>query len=111
MRTMKKRWVLVPVALGVAATAWWLSSPARGGGGGGGGNGAAAPGPAEVVAPGLVEGRSEVIDLAFETAGRIAAVLVDEGARVEAGQLLARLDDRLARAHVAQAEAGLAAAR
>jgi multidrug resistance efflux pump len=65
----------------------------------------------ELVAPGLVEGSGEVLDLAFDRAGRITAVLVDEGAHVEKGQVLARLDDRVARAHVAQAEAVLAAAR
>ena len=65
----------------------------------------------EVVAPGLVEPLRDPMALGFETAGRVAEVLVDEGDRVEAGQLLARLDDRLARARVAAAEASLASAR
>lgn len=67
--------------------------------------------PAALVAPALVEGAADVLALGFETAGRVAAVLVNEGDRVTRGQLLARLDDRLARARVAQAEGALAAAR
>ena len=35
-----------------------------------------------------------VVNLAFETSGRISAMLVSEGARVAPGQLLAVLDDR-----------------
>lgn len=37
-----------------------------------------------------------VVDLAFETSGRLSALLVSEGARVQPGQLLAVLDDRQA---------------
>ncbi|RME84708.1 MAG: HlyD family efflux transporter periplasmic adaptor subunit [Caldilineae bacterium] len=55
------------------------------------------------------------IDVAFETGGRIAEILVDEGESVTSGQLLARLDDSLlalqlaaARADVVEAEAKLA---
>jgi multidrug resistance efflux pump len=66
---------------------------------------------AEVVAPGLVEGSGDTLDLGFDRAGRITAVLVEEGSRVEKGQVLARLDDRVERARLAQAEAALAAAR
>jgi multidrug resistance efflux pump len=68
------------------------------------------PAPRLVVAPGTVEAASERIDLAFEQAGRVTEVLVAEGERVAAGQLLARLDGRLARARVARAEAALASA-
>jgi multidrug resistance efflux pump len=69
------------------------------------------PASSSVVAPGLVEGSSETIELAFETAGRIEEIRVDEGDQVTAGQVLARLDDRLARARVAAAEAALEAVR
>ncbi len=55
------------------------------------------------------------VDLGFRAGGRIAAIAVDEGAQVKAGQLLASLDrapidDRAAqaRANVAQAQAELA---
>lgn len=64
-----------------------------------------------VVAPGLVEPERDPVALGFETSGRVAEVLVDEGDGIEAGALLARLDNRLARARVAAAEAALAAAR
>ncbi len=68
---------------------------------------AAAP---ALVAPGLVDAQGERVALGFETAGRIVETLVAEGDAVTAGQPLARLDDRIARARVARAEAGLAAA-
>jgi HlyD family secretion protein len=67
--------------------------------------------PATLVAPGRVEPVRDPVKLAFEAQGRIAEILVDEGDAVHAGQILARLDDRLARARVAAAEAGLAQAR
>ncbi|HEX3759134.1 MAG TPA: HlyD family efflux transporter periplasmic adaptor subunit [Kofleriaceae bacterium] len=67
--------------------------------------------PAVLVAPGRVEPVHDPVQLAFEAQGRIADILVDEGDPVHAGQVLARLDDRLARARVAAAEAGLAQAR
>ena len=63
--------------------------------------------PAVIVAPGRVEPVHDVVSLAFETGGRIAAIEVDEGDTVQAGQVLARLDDRLARARVAAAEAAV----
>src|SRR5262249_44766778 len=68
-------------------------------------------GPRELVAPAMVEPTGERIELAFEQPGHVAEVLVKEGDRVVAGQLLARLDDRLPRARVAHAEAALAAAQ
>jgi HlyD family secretion protein len=67
--------------------------------------------PTTIVAPGRVEPVRDPVKLAFEAQGRIAEILVDEGDAVHAGQVLARLDDRLARARVAAAEAGLAQAR
>jgi multidrug resistance efflux pump len=64
-----------------------------------------------IVAPGRVEPLRDPIALAFEAPGRIVAIEVDEGDTVKAGQVVARLDDRLAKAHVAGAEAALAQAR
>jgi HlyD family secretion protein len=61
----------------------------------------------EVVSPGVVEPQQEQVALAFETAGRITEMLVQEGERVAAGQVLARLDERLALSRVARAEAAL----
>jgi multidrug resistance efflux pump len=70
----------------------------------------AAPVTSKVVAPATVESVSERVELAFEQAGRVTEVLVAEGQRVEAGQVLARLDSRVATARVARAEAALASA-
>lgn len=66
---------------------------------------------AVIVAPGRVEPVRDAVSLAFETGGRITAIEVDEGDTVHAGQVLARLDDRLARARVAAAEAAVEGAR
>jgi HlyD family secretion protein len=66
--------------------------------------------PAALVAPATVEAVDQRVDLAFEQAGRVVEILVHEGDRVEKGQLVARLDDRIARARVHRAEAALAAA-
>jgi HlyD family secretion protein len=69
------------------------------------------PADAEVVAPGRVEGRDRVLSLAFEQTGRIVSLPVKEGQRVKKGDLLAMLDDRIAKARLAQAEAALMGAR
>ena len=66
--------------------------------------------PSTLVAPGRVEPVRDPVALAFEAGGRIAAIDVDEGAFVHAGQVIARLDDRLPRARVAAAEAAVAQA-
>lgn len=50
------------------------------------------------------------VQLGFRVGGRIAELLVDEGDRVNAGQVLARLDTRPLRDRLASAEARLAAA-
>jgi multidrug resistance efflux pump len=65
----------------------------------------------EVVAPGRVEGRDRVLNLAFEQTGRIVLLPVKEGQHVTKGELLAALDDRVAKARLAHAEAGLMGAR
>ncbi|MEZ5592813.1 MAG: biotin/lipoyl-binding protein [Gammaproteobacteria bacterium] len=49
------------------------------------------------------------VDLAFNNAGRITRMLVQEGDRVSQGELLATLDTRRLRARLAQAEAQVAA--
>lgn len=49
--------------------------------------------------------------LAFERAGRVAEMLAAEGARVEAGALLARLDDAVLQAELRAAQASAAADR
>ena len=67
--------------------------------------------PITLIAPGHVEPARDAVKLAFETSGRIVEILVDEGDNVAAGQVLARLDDRLATARVGAAQAGLAQAK
>jgi len=67
--------------------------------------------PAMLVAPGRVEPERAPVKLGFEAQGRIVAIDVDEGDAVKAGQVLARIDDRLARARVAATEAALAQAK
>jgi multidrug resistance efflux pump len=66
--------------------------------------------PATLVAPGRVEPVRDAVALAFEAGGRIVAIDVDEGEAVKAGQIIARLDDRLARARVASADAAVSGA-
>ncbi|HET7500474.1 MAG TPA: HlyD family efflux transporter periplasmic adaptor subunit [Kofleriaceae bacterium] len=100
----KLRYLVLAVPLAGLAWLWHAcaAEPVR----------AALPTPPRVlVAPGTVEPVRDPVALAFEVPGRIAEILVDEGDAVRAGQPVARLDDRLARAQLAAAEAGLAQAQ
>lgn len=56
---------------------------------------------------GLVEPSSETIDIGAALSGLVTAVLVTPGEQVTRGQPLFRLDDRAARARVAEAEANI----
>ena len=67
--------------------------------------------PTTLVAPGRIEPVRDPVKLAFEAQGRIVAIEVDEGNAVKAGQVIARLDDRLPTARVAAAQAQLAQAK
>ena len=58
-----------------------------------------------IAAPGRVEAVSEDLLIGAEIAGRLNEVPVDEGDAVAAGQIIARVDDRDARAKLAAAEA------
>jgi len=95
---MNRRFValLIVVVAAGGGFAWWWSSHH----GNGNGNG-------PLVLYGNVDLRQA--DVAFNDSGRIAAVLVDEGARVKAGEVLARLDVSRIEPQVAQAEAQVAA--
>ena len=64
----------------------------------------------EVMGTGTLEARIKTT-ISPRIQERLAAVLVDQGDTVKAGQLLARLDDAELRQQVAVAEASLAAAR
>ncbi len=66
--------------------------------------------PAVLVAPGRVEPVRDPVSLGFETSGRIVEIAVEEGDAVHAGQVLARLDDRLPKARAAEARAQVAGA-
>ncbi len=71
---------------------------------------------AETAGPGLSKIDARVVpsqesDLSLNTNGIVAEVLVSEGEKVEAGQVLVRVDTSLARVSVAQAEANLARAQ
>lgn len=59
--------------------------------------------PGIAAANGRIE--AEQVDIASKYAGRIEAVLVEEGAMVQAGQVLARMDTRELEAALRQAEA------
>jgi HlyD family secretion protein len=65
------------------------------------------PEPPVLVAPGVTEGANDVVDLSFQTTGSVAEVLVETGATVKKGDLLARLDDRVAKAELDEAVAAL----
>lgn len=70
--------------------------------------GAAGPG-VVLNASGYVTARREAT-VSSKITGKVVEVLIEEGMRVEAGQVLARLDDSQARLAVALGEANLAAA-
>jgi HlyD family secretion protein len=62
-----------------------------------------------LVASGSIEG--EEVAIVSEFGGRIVRLEIDEGNRVEAGQVLVQLDTSSLQAQMAQAEAAVAAAR
>lgn len=64
-----------------------------------------------ISASGLIEGRGEDTVVGVPEAALVTEVGVRIGQRVKAGDLLIRLDDRIARAELAVAEAQLTAAR
>jgi RND family efflux transporter MFP subunit len=64
----------------------------------------AAPGASILDASGYVVARRQAT-VSAKITGKVVAVLIEEGQRVEAGEVIARLDDANARAQVAQAAA------
>jgi len=89
---------LLVVVAGGAAAAWWYDLPAR-------------LGWTHAEETGLtLYGNVDIrqVQLGFRVGGRVSEMLVDEGDRVETGQLLARLDDRTYADAVRAAEAQVA---
>ena len=93
---MNRKRIIPVVAVVVVAVALYFILRARNGGG-------------PLDASGTVEATDA--QLGFQAAGRIDTLLVDEGDRVKAGQLLARLDQSELVARRGQAAAQLAAAQ
>lgn len=89
----KKRMVAGLLVLGLLAAGIWHWQQGKDG--------------AELVLSGNVDIRE--VNLSFRVGGRLQQVLVDEGATVKAGQILARLDDAPQHNAVADAEAALSA--
>jgi len=116
---------LIPAVLGVGAGLGFLLAPGCGGKPAPAAEAAVTPGPAgaqamrvtqiglrdiadEVIATGRLVVREEA-SVASELPGyRVSAVYVDEGDWVKAGEAMAKLDDALLQAQIAQAEAQLA---
>ncbi|MGE0547229.1 MAG: HlyD family secretion protein [Kofleriaceae bacterium] len=98
----KLRYVLFGTVIAGATAVWALrDTPSASA------NGSTATAPSMLIAPGRVEPVHDPVVLGFETPGRIVAIEVEEGDAVVAGQVLARLDDRIARARLAAARAAL----
>jgi multidrug resistance efflux pump len=72
------------------------------------GRGAEAADADRITASGFIEGEEVIV--APETGGRIAALPVDRGDEVSAGEVIVRLDDDALRSRRAEAEAAVAAA-
>ena len=88
---MNKKLLLIPVALLlIAGGVWWAQRDHPGNG-------------LDLVLQGNIDIRQ--VDLAFNASGRIAEILVHEGARVAPGQTLARLDTTRLGLALAQAQA------
>lgn len=109
MRSLKRAWWLgVPLVLLLGLAGVWAFSPFLRGWAFSL-VGQARTTSADIVVSGFIE--AEKVSLAPELGGRIVEITVAEGDEVTAGQVLVRLDDRVAQAQVAVAEAGLEVAR
>jgi len=91
---MNKKLLLVPILLaGAGAAYWWLNNPAH------------KPADSALTLYGNVDIRE--VDLAFGTSEHIAELLVEEGDRVEPGQVLGLLHKEKLEAEVAAARAAV----
>jgi HlyD family secretion protein len=98
MNARRSRWIAVVAVLFLIAAggAWWLTRHHAANG-------------SRLVLYGNVDIRQA--ELAFNGSGRVDRLLVREGARIERGQLLARLDSRRLESALAQAQAQVVAQR
>ena len=106
--TSRRTWIVVAVAIGIGSTLVLARTSGRD-------HVAVAPSEpaaeaAMVAGPGRVEPLSEEIEVAAELSGKLIEVRVEEGDRVSAGQVLARLEDRDYAARLDSARARLAVA-
>lgn len=92
---MKKKIIIIPVLLTAAAGAWYCCGKEKS--------------PATLELSGNVDIRS--VNVSFRVGGRLAELTAAEGAPVQAGQLLGRLDAEPYELAREQAEANLAGAR
>ena len=90
---MRRIVILLIVVIAAGGGWWWYNHNGNGNG--------------PLVLYGNVDLRQ--VDLAFSGSGRIAEVLIEEGAEVKKGDVIARLDTSLIEPQVAQAEATVAA--
>ena len=114
---------MVRVDCGVAGIAFiaWYVSVSEGGSGRGGRTGGADNASAPAPKPAAVEG--SVLDatgyvvarrqatVSAKVTGKVVEVFIEEGMRVQEGQVLARLDASIPRAELALSESQLASAR
>ena len=108
-RVSRSIWLLVAAVAVIAGLNLGVLAR-RGPGGGNAESGAAvAASTSPVAGPGLVEPKSESIRIGAQVSGRLQRVLVEEGDRVTAGQVIAEIANDDYRARVASAEADLAA--
>ena len=108
------RWV-VPALVAAAGLVWWLAARVADGAVSVEVDTARAAAPAASAssildASGYVTARREAT-VSSEITGKVAEVLVEEGMRVEHGQIVARLDDTTARAQLELARAQVQSAR
>lgn len=98
-RPLKVRIVGLLVLTIVVALLWWLFGPMAD----------RNKNPGTILATGRIEATE--VDISTEVAGKLDALLVDEGDRVGEGQRVAKIEDSQFRAEVDRAEAALQSAR